>query len=689
MPQNQGITFKMGLGHSPSIVVDGLVFYIDPNNPNCYPGFGNTLYNIVNTSIGGTFVGYTSNPIDNTETRSIFFDGTNDYIDFGSSSSLKLTDNFTLSAWVKSNVYGDRAILGNFGPSSNYSGFNFNVQPNNKFAFLTGSHPNATYLYADNTYNLNTWYHITGVRRNGTNYLYINGIAQTSTNTQVVATSAQNFYFGRWYSNLTDYYHSGQIGIVSLYNRALSASEILQNYNAIKKKYMPDENIVTSGLVLKLDAGNINSYAGVGTVWNDLSGFGNTGTLTNGPTYSSLNSGSIVFDGTNDFINLPNTNLLTFGTNPFTIDFWIYITSGTNIRTILSNYSDYNTDYSTYFYLGIFNYAVLSMVNKILLLDSTGNFINNTFGADINTNQWTHIAFTRDGNSLICYKNGLQVSSTSKSNNFSGSRSTKIGGGVASISTLVGSLPSTKIYNRALSAAEISQNYNATKKRFVNALPPVRNGLVMELDAGQRSSYPGTGNTWYDLSGNSLNGTLTNGPTFSGIGATSSIVFDKTNDYVTIADNSLLNTFSGMALEVIVKYTSTTDQIIAQKVNYVNNHWYGIEIYSSTIAAACYQGGANYLNVAVSNYPANNVYHMVITLNGTTQTLYINGVSVASNSSGAVPSLTGNNFVIGTRTNISTPYLGGNVYLTKFYNRGLSAYEVKQNFDFYRTRYNI
>ena len=219
------------------------------------------------------------------------------------------------------------------------------------------------------------------------------------------------------------------------------------------------------GLIFSIDAGNSRCYSGSGITVNGLIG-GLGGTLLNGVGFTSSNSGSFVFDGTNDYVDISNSNLLTFGTNPFTIDFWIYITSGANIRTILSNYSDYNTGYGTYFYLGIYNYAVLSMVNKVLFLDSSGNYINNTFGADINTNQWTHVVFTRDGNTLICYKNGLLVSSTSKSNNFSGSRSTKIGGGVANISTLAGSLPSTKIYNRALSTAEIRQNYNATKKRY-------------------------------------------------------------------------------------------------------------------------------------------------------------------------------------------------------------------------------
>ena len=662
----------MGLGHSPSIVVDGLVFMIDPNNPNCYPGFGNTLYNIVNTSIGGTFVGYTSNPIDNTETRSIFFDGTNDYIDFGSSSSLKLTDNFTLSAWVKSNVYGDRAILGNFGPSSNYSGFNFNVQPNAKFAFLTGSHPNGTYLYADNTYNLNTWYHITGVRRNGTNYLYINGIAQTSTNTQVVSTSAQNFYFGKWYSNLTDYYHSGQIGQASLYNRALSATEILQNYNATKKKYMPDENIVTSGLVLKLDAGNINSYAGVGTVWNDLSGFGNTFYLINGPSFNSAKGGYISFDGSNDYARLHSLSTNLQSTTSFTVE-------------MLFKFNNGNTSWKKLFGFLDSDDALEMWVEQAKFKDDTGLVSNKSFEYI----DFTYMTYVVNSSERRLYFNGVLDKS-------GGGYSITLPTSYLGIASDIGrgyycnmDVNLIQIYNRALTQQEISQNYNATKKRFVNALPPVRNGLVMELDAGQRSSYPGTGNTWYDLSGNSLNGTLTNGPTFSGLGATSSIVFDRSNDYVLVGDSSLLSNFTGMTVEVIVKYTTTNDQIFVQKWNYaLGNDGYTLELFSSAIVGACYSAGSSYLAVSISNYPANNIYHIVFTLNGSTQTMYINGVLVATNSSGSVPITAGKNLMIGQRSSAGT-YFGGNNFLTKFYNRGLSAYEVKQNFDFYRTRYNI
>jgi len=76
--------------------------------------------------------------------------------------------------------------------------------------------------------------------------------------------------------------------------------------------------IITDGLVLCLDAGNPKSYPGSGTTWTDLSGNGNNGTLTNGPTYNSGNLGSLVFDGVNDYVNLGDLDLPA----PFTLSIW-------------------------------------------------------------------------------------------------------------------------------------------------------------------------------------------------------------------------------------------------------------------------------------------------------------------------------------------------------------------------------
>jgi hypothetical protein len=213
----------------------------------------------------------------------------------------------------------------------------------------------------------------------------------------------------------------------------------------------------------------------------------------------------------------------------------------------------------------------------------------------------------------------------------------------------------------------------------------VRDGLVYYIDAANTRSYSGSGVTVNGLVGG-IGGTLVNGVGFTSSNG-GSFTFDGTNDYITIPDNSLLNTFTGMTLEVIVKYTSTNDQIFVQKWNYaLGNDGYTLELLSSAIVGACYSGGGTYLFTSVSNYPINNIYHIVFTLNGSTQTMYINGVLVATNSGGSVPITAGKNLMIGQRSSAGT-YFGGNVYLTKFYNRALSAQEVKQNYNATKKRY--
>ena len=216
----------------------------------------------------------------------------------------------------------------------------------------------------------------------------------------------------------------------------------------------------------------------------------------------------------------------------------------------------------------------------------------------------------------------------------------------------------------------------------------VTDGLVYYLDAANARSYAGTGLTATDLR-NSLLGSLVNGVGF-GTANNGQFIFDGTNDYIVINDNALLNNFSNMTLEVIVKYTSTSNQLFVQKWNYASgSQGYTLEIYLSAIVGACYNSGSNYLSASLSNYPANNIYHISLTLNGSTQTMYINGNSVASNSFGSVPSLSGTNFTIGQRSNLTGTYLGGNVYQVKFYNRALSASEISQNYNATKGRYGL
>ena len=682
----------MGLGHSPSIIVDGLIFHIDPNNPRCYSGSGNTIYNLVNPSIGGTFVGFTANPIDNTETRSLAYNGSTTYQEFYPIEPTRLT----VSVWFKAtgvpslnDIYGGTILASS---PQYYISFGMLYRwTTNTVLFVQSQNGEIISANAPANKIVNAVYTYDGTNTR----LYIDGVLASTvaytTDPQYFGSGNRNLQLGRWGYPGYERYFNGNIYQASIYNRALSASEILQNYNAKRKKFYPEENIVSDGLVLHIDPSKNTSYPGTGNTIYDLSGFGNTGTLTNGPVLSSSNGGAIVLDGTNDYVTIGDK--LDLGLGNYTFSCWFKLNSVTGYQCIFSK--SIAAYASNRYALYIDNTKLKSFMQG----DLTSGDVDFSSTLTLSTGIWYHVTSVYDrSGTLKLYVNGVLDSSQAISQwqnvNIQTSHTFKIGAYATSGDEPTfftnGNITSFTAYNRALTQQEILQNYNATKGRFVNALLPVRNGLVLELDAANRASYPGTGNIWYDLSGNNLNGTLTNGPTFSGIGPTSSIVFDRSNDYVLVGDSSLLNTFTGMALEVIVKYTTTNSQIFAQKWNYaLGNDGYTLEIWQSAIIGACYTSGGTYLSSSISNYPINNIYHIIFTLNGTTQTMYINGTSVATNNNGSLPSISGTNFTIGQRSSLGGEYFGGNNYLTKFYNRGLSAYEVKQNFDYYRTRYNI
>jgi hypothetical protein len=217
--------------------------------------------------------------------------------------------------------------------------------------------------------------------------------------------------------------------------------------------------IITDGLVLYLDAANTRSYPGSGTTWNDLSRSGNNGSLINGPTFNSGNGGSIVFDGSNDFIKPPNSTTLQL-TN-FTLSSWI------KVNIINANQFIIDTSTDTANGLG-YSYRINS-VNKIRfwaynangLLDSNSSIVNGV---------WYNIVSTYNNTSKLqtIYINGVLDNSNTYSQTFvvSNVSNLQIGGSQVLGGYLNGNIAQTSIYNRALSATEILQNYNATKTRF-------------------------------------------------------------------------------------------------------------------------------------------------------------------------------------------------------------------------------
>lgn len=229
------------------------------------------------------------------------------------------------------------------------------------------------------------------------------------------------------------------------------------------------EGIVTNGLVLNLDAGFIPSYPTTGTTWYDIGPNILNGTLTNGPTFSSANSGSIVFDGTNDYVKISNTvpTSLQIGQNDFTIDFWVY-PSNTSAYSICGNLQDSN---GTGYYWVIIN-STFTGLHTVQF--GTEPVPASKFGTTaLAANQWYNIILSRTGTSLICYINGSVYGNTANLPTFNGTTSTEFLIGISksignySAYPLNGRLANLKIYNqKGFTSAEALQNYNAQKGRY-------------------------------------------------------------------------------------------------------------------------------------------------------------------------------------------------------------------------------
>jgi hypothetical protein len=218
--------------------------------------------------------------------------------------------------------------------------------------------------------------------------------------------------------------------------------------------------LVTDGLVLALDAANTVSYPGSGTTWTDLSGNGRNGTLTNGPTYSGSDGGSLVFDGVNDYVNF-SSNILTSAITAISCFMWIYPKSDGTALSILGQSSIDTSYHHSAIEIGSSGQLRMSMWHGSLT-----NRVNST----LSFNSWNNVGFTYSGTTLTGYLNGLSVGTTT----FTWSKPSNLYFGIMAVDSTNmgtnaygdGNVSSFFTYNRALTASEIQQNYNATKSRF-------------------------------------------------------------------------------------------------------------------------------------------------------------------------------------------------------------------------------
>jgi hypothetical protein len=248
--------------------------------------------------------------------------------------------------------------------------------------------------------------------------------------------------------------------------------------------YNNGPRIITNGLVLCLDAGNPKSYPGIGTSWVDLSGNGNNGTLTNGPAFNSSNTGSIVFDGINDYCDTP----LTYGgTNSCSFGCFMKAPDATQRSGLIGFRSQF------FFLAPSISQCLIYITGDndagtagrgLVVQDWIGGYSGNNFvistnrtvyaiNSNVCDNLWHNIMITRSSSATRLFIDNILIGETLGSTpNIMSDPIFKLGvagnGGSNNLSGyhFNGSLGLCYFYNRALSASEVSQNYNAIKGRF-------------------------------------------------------------------------------------------------------------------------------------------------------------------------------------------------------------------------------
>jgi hypothetical protein len=440
----------------PNIITSGSVLMLDAGFVGSYPTTSSIWYDVSGNNNSGSLL---NNPTFNPN-GSIVFDGIDDLMLIPDNSDLRLNGNFTINLLHKAitmvNTYPGPIYKGNSGPAGT-SYIMFYTTINNGDMYFKRQNQTFTLPNGVNTF----WKYITFTYDGNSIKGYVNGTlgATFSSITFPTNTDPTPLYLGK-----ADDYGNGAIANLGLYNRALSQAEILQNYYQAP--------IVTNGLVFAVDAGNLVSYESGSIPTYSLTG-SVSGSLINGVSYNSGNNGSWVFDGVDDNIDFGDVTTTEFGTGDFTLSAWIYIPTNVveNINffkgiIVKKGASAAQAGYAMYYNTGQQKF-LWSTANGTL---SAERFSTNTWGSLKGT--WANVVMVRQNgatNNGHFYINGVYESIASSATvvDVNGDFNLRLGSGnLFGNYFFQGNIADAKIYNRALSATEASQNFNAQKTRF-------------------------------------------------------------------------------------------------------------------------------------------------------------------------------------------------------------------------------
>ena len=443
----------MAVGYNPRAVTDGLVLALDAGNTKSYSGSGTTWTDNVGGNNGTLTNGpyHTKGPF--FSSGSVYFDDTSKYLDISSSSDFAYgTGDFTWECWVYIIQGGYALDHGSNGGTIVLS--NTTVSRYYNTTVGTGS---VLYTTGFGTIPTETWTHIAAVRSGGTTYLYTNGILSSS------ASDSHNY--GSQAVRIGQYGGGGN----NYFGGYISDLRIVKGTAVYTSAFTPPTGPLTAVTNTKL-------LTCQGNTITDASSSAHSISVTGGAEANlGFPKSAFVFDGTDDCVDVTNNANLYPGTGDFTAEVWCLGTASSGYRYLLSNYGNSGSDY--------YGWAIATQSNSsgiIAFMQSgsgaTGVTISNT-SVNLNDVNWHHVVFVRSGNAIRLYHNGEQIESDGNVTgyNVTSSEAKFRIGKVRNASDpdggfyfWNGNISGVKIYKgKGLTAAEVTQNYNALKGRYV------------------------------------------------------------------------------------------------------------------------------------------------------------------------------------------------------------------------------
>lgn len=689
-----------------NIVTDGLVLNLDAGWANSYPGTGTVWTDLSGNGNNGNLVNGPT--LSSNGLGSISFDGTNDYVTDSSYTPPNNTQ-LTIDIWTKPNSTTQKTtLISKWGASAqaHFSWLLFlNWFSDGYIYFLVGDGSGTSYSQIGGLHGLSTseYTNFTVTYNAGNVVIYRNGVSIGSgSSTSTLKSVSTPLTIGAdWDGSSTDTItrpYNGEIAVTRIYSKALSPTEIQQNYDAQKSRFGLWGQTLWSGYTQYYDFSKGQSYIGSGAAMNDLSGIGYNGSVLGG-SFATVDGVKCWNCSTNGRI-VTDTDF-TFG-NDYTILIWARALSDSQVSTWRTLLRTTPNDHPLIIADGS---DLIGYYDN----DDGGNFVSYgiTLASANLDNVWGLYSLVgTNGNSQKLY---LNDGTTNATVNYSATGEKQDAWGSTDDGTQpFGYVSSMVVYNnQAFTQAQVAQYFNATKQYYGYAPNnTISYGLVMSLDAGQAISYPGTGTAWNDLSPYGNNVTLVNGPTFSSTNG-GSIVFDGSNDYGLAGKINQLNIGGDLTLEAWIKQTSTYSVNPAIICNGFYSELYPYKFQFEYMGGNSNLGlfrydGTNYRYArwnfgSQSTYFLNQIVYVAVTTSGSNWNIYYNGINQSleyfnsSPSSVSVNNTT--NCVIAGQLNSAgndlVDLFPGNVYVARIYNRALSAAEIKQNFNAQKARFGL